>query len=198
MTKRNYLDEILDIDATAIPLLDTNTGNVMVVTAAPGVPVVRKDKPAKDVIIIADKVPESTQDDDMAFARKRMRNIINAAEDAYEQLAELAVETQSPRAYEVLANLLKTTSEAAKDLIGTHKTKAEIHRIQNNNMTNYDRQHTENVNQGTQVHVDQVVFSGTAVELLDELAAIPRPVREVPPEVIEAEVVEEIKEDGNT
>jgi len=102
-----------------------------------------------------------------------MRSVIKVAEEAMNELAVIASDTQQPRAYEVLANLLKTTAEATKELIGTHKTRAEINRLNNTSgLTNYDKeQQNDNINTGNQVNIEKAVFVGTAVDLMDHLDA---------------------------
>lgn len=160
MTK-NILDELLELTEPS----SANTENAAPTTAV----VVRKEP---DPIVIRDDYPVSPQDDDMAFARRKMRNVIAVAEDAMNELAVIASDTQQPRAYEVLANLLKTTAEATKELIGTHKTRAEINRLNNTTgLTNYDRQENDNINTGNQVNIEKAVFVGTAADLMDHLDA---------------------------
>lgn len=163
MTK-NILDELLEL---------TEPSSANTESAAPSrsntAVVVRKEP---DPIVVRDNYPVSPQDDDMAFARRKMRNVIAVAEDAMNELAVIASDTQQPRAYEVLANLLKTTAEATKELIGTHKTRAEINRLNNTTgLTNFDKQESDNINTGNQVNIEKAVFVGTAADLMDHLDA---------------------------
>jgi len=155
----NILDELLGIDIPSV-----NTSNTEVTTQQP-----IKPEAVPDPIVVKDNYPTTTQDDDLAFARRKMRNMIKTGEDAVGELAEIAASTQQPRAYEVLANLIKTTAEATKELIATHKTKAEINRLNNSNMTNFDRDSERSINTGNQINVEKAVFVGTASELLDQI-----------------------------
>lgn len=161
MSVKNLLDELLEID----PKTNANGTNSAVATVTtPKPPAVVKDN-----IVVPDETPSSPQDDDMAYARKKMRKIISVAEDASMELAQIASDTQQPRAYEVLANLLKTTSEATRDLLGTHKTKAEIARLNNaGQMSKFEKFESEHgINTGNQINVEKAVFVGTASDLLD-------------------------------
>jgi len=163
---KNILDELLEINVPA-------TGNTIQQTAN-GKPVAIAIRKEPDPIVVRDNFPISPQDDDMSFARRKMRNVIKVAEDAMSELAIIAADTGQPRAYEVLANLLKTTSEATKELIGTHKTRAEINRLNNagGGLSNYDKENMDsNVNTGNQVNIEKAVFVGTASDLLDHLDA---------------------------
>lgn len=167
----NILDDLLGIDPLPEKKQNTQTSTEVAVTAPVKVP---------DPIVVPDSYPTTTQDDDLAFARIKMRNMIKAAEDAVSELSEIAASTQQPRAYEVLANLIKTTAEATKELVATHKTKAEINRLNNANMTNFDRQNQNgpgSLNTGNQINVEKAVFVGTAADLMDHLDAKKRAVQ---------------------
>jgi hypothetical protein len=161
----NILDDLLGIDPLPGITKSTPSSN----TEVAGAPPVK----VPDPIVVSDSYPTTTQDDDLAFARRKMRNMIKAAEDAVAELSEIAASTQQPRAYEVLANLIKTTSEATKELVATHKTKAEINRLNNANMSNFDKQQAQqgNLNTGNQINVEKAVFVGTAADLMDHLDA---------------------------
>jgi hypothetical protein len=162
---KNILDELLEI---SVPV----TGNTIQQKTTNGQPTAIAIRKEPDPIVVKDSYPVSPQDDDMAFARRKMRNVIKVAEDAMTELAVIASDTQQPRAYEVLANLLKTTAEATKELIGTHKTRAEINRLNNTTgLTNYDKQESDNINTGNQVNIEKAVFVGTAADLMDHLDA---------------------------
>lgn len=159
----NILDDLLGIDPLPEQHTKKTQNTEVAVTTPAKVP---------DPIVVPDSHPTTTQDDDLAFARIKMRNMIKAAEDAVSELSEIAASTQQPRAYEVLANLIKTTAEATKELVATHKTKAEINRLNNANMTNFDRQNQMGpggLNTGNQINVEKAVFVGTAADLMDHL-----------------------------
>lgn len=179
MSANNLLDELLEIAAP----VQSSSSSSSVATEQPSLPV---PVPASarstaiqgmDEIVVPDSTPLSPQDDDIAFARKKMRNIIKAAEDAFNDLANIASETQQPRAYEVLATLLKTTTDATKELIATHKTKAEIKRIEQGGSlinTAYDKNGGSEPMALTQVNqtIEKAVFVGTAPELIEKLSSI--------------------------
>lgn len=177
----NLLDELLEI---AAPLQSPSTPttnneeNLPVVRGATSTAIAGMDE-----ILVPDSAPLSPQDDDIAFARKKMRNIIKAAEDAFNDLANIASETQQPRAYEVLATLLKTTTDATKELIATHKTKAEIKRIEQGGSsinTVFDKNGSSEPMALTQVNqtIQKAVFVGTAPELMEKLSSIQNNIEE--------------------
>jgi hypothetical protein len=171
-TENNLLDEILEITGKQ---QQQDTTDALINGVSSSQP--KNDLtvvPLIDEIKVPDPTPYSPQDDDIAFARKKMRNIIRAAEDAFNELANIANETQQPRAYEVLATLLKTATDATKELITTHKTKAEIKKLESGGSllnTAYDKSSPTSLTQVNQT-IEKAVFVGTATEMMDKLAEI--------------------------
>ena len=54
---------------------------------------------------------------DYEYARQNIYGVIETGANALDQLAQIAAQTQHPRAFEVLANLVKTMVDANKDLL---------------------------------------------------------------------------------
>ena len=61
------------------------------------------------------------QKSDYGEVRGNIKDVIDNSKVAIEGILKVASETDSPRAYEVVSQLLKTASEANKDLIDLHK-----------------------------------------------------------------------------
>ena len=89
--------------------------------------------------------PESTPevdtrvDDDYHYARCNIINAIDKGQEALSNLLNVASSSQHPRSYEVVATLIKTVSEANKDLLQIEKTKKDIQKEdapQNQKVTN--------------------------------------------------------------
>ena len=59
-------------------------------------------------------------------ARKNIKDVIGKGKDALEGLLLLARSTDSPRAYEVVGQLIKTISDVSKDLIDLQKRVKDI------------------------------------------------------------------------
>lgn len=59
--------------------------------------------------------------DDYQFARENLKNLINNANRALDDLSAIAQLSESPRAYEVLSTLMKTMVDANKDLLELQK-----------------------------------------------------------------------------
>lgn len=79
---------------------------------------------AQDAII--DVIPSrnedhQTVDSDYEYARDNLRGLIESGKVAMDNIIFLAKEGESPRAYEVIGQLIKTLSDTNKDLIELSK-----------------------------------------------------------------------------
>ena len=74
----------------------------------------------KKSIITVDK-KEETVDTDFKYARENLYNIIEKGSDALNTLVDVATQTQHPRAFEVVSQLVKTLSDTNKDLLEIQK-----------------------------------------------------------------------------
>lgn len=54
---------------------------------------------------------------DIELARTNIKNIIEQGDDSLKEMINLAKQSESPRAYEVAANLMKTLLDANKDFV---------------------------------------------------------------------------------
>lgn len=92
---------------------------------------------------------------DYSLSRNTFRNLIHSGNLAIDNMTELAKESESPRAYEVLATLIKTVSESTKDLYDLHKKKKDLYEEKLRPMDN--------------ITVDKAVFVGTTADLLAKI-----------------------------
>lgn len=90
-------------------------------------------------------------DADAEFARDNMRNLISNGNRALTELASVANQSESPRAYEVLATMMKNLAEMNKDLLELQKKKKEL---------------TPQSETSKGVNIDKAVFVGSTNELL--------------------------------
>ena len=54
---------------------------------------------------------------DIELAKKNIENIINLGDDAVREMTEIAKQSESPRAFEVVSTLMKTLLDANKDYV---------------------------------------------------------------------------------
>lgn len=100
-------------------------------------------------VVIEDSVNQV--DADAEFARDNMRTLITNGNKALTDLASVANQSESPRAYEVLATMMKNLAEMNKDLLELQKRKRELAP---------QSETTKGVN------IDKAVFVGSTTELL--------------------------------
>ena len=103
------------------------------------------DLPPQPQETVLDKVPskkelqktrEEVLDGDFSDARKNIKELISNGMDALDGIMRVASASDSPRAYEVAALLLKTVTEMNKDLMTVHEKAENIQKEKNTIITN--------------------------------------------------------------
>ena len=113
---------------------------------------IKLETPKQDVVIVSDTNPVES---DAEFARKNIRNLIDKGSHAIDDLLQVAKHSESPRAYEVAANLIKNLSDLNKDLLEVQKRKKDLVVEKSSNGVN----------------VDKAVFVGSTAELMKLIKA---------------------------
>ena len=93
----------------------------------------------KEILQQADVIIESADavDDDFEYARKNLRDVIERGQEAISGIMMIAREGESPRAYEVISQLINTIASANKDLLDLSKKYKDINsEVKNENTTN--------------------------------------------------------------
>lgn len=98
-----------------------------------------------------DSTMDNDLDDDYAAARKNLKDLVNKGNHAIEHLLAIATDTEHPRAFEVVATLIKNTAEANEKLLAIQK---ETRAMKGMNKSN-----------NTGVTVDKAIFVGSTSEL---------------------------------
>lgn len=118
------------------------------------------ETPKQEIIttpVVYETTPEEDQQEDYNLSRRTFRDLINKGNSAIEDLTDLAKESESPRAYEVLATLMKTVSDATKDLYDLQKKTKELKKFDDKGKP------AENIT------VEKAVFVGSPAELLAKM-----------------------------
>ena len=71
-------------------------------------------------------VLKAQKNDDYEYARQNLYDIIEKGNDALEHIVDIAKQSESARAFEVVTNLIKTMAETNKDLLALAKTKKDL------------------------------------------------------------------------
>lgn len=112
--------------------------------------------PKKEVTLEVINTPHEDGDveADYNLSRKTFRDLINKGNMAMENLTDLAKESESPRAYEVLATMMKTIADTTKDLYDLQKKTKDLKGARRDEST---------------VTVEKAVFVGTPSDLLKRI-----------------------------
>jgi len=99
---------------------------------------------------IKPNVDSGAKDDDIDYnyARENYYNLIERNQDAVEEMLEIAKQSEHPRAFEVVGQLIKSGLDANKELMALHKTKKEL-----------------SIEKGPTQVTNQAVFVGSTAEL---------------------------------
>ena len=91
---------------------------------------------------------------DFQYARENLYNLIERGQDGLEELLEIAKQSQHPRAFEVVGQMIDKLANTNKELLNLHKTKKDI-----------------KVEKGGPTSVNNNLFVGSTAELQKMLKA---------------------------
>jgi hypothetical protein len=97
-------------------------------------------------------------EDDYNVARNKLNELIGTSQKALEGMLNVALASDSPRAYEVVGQLIKTTGDTAKDLLDLQARKKKVLQDDNKKAQQIDTQ-------------NNIIFSGSTQDLLKALKA---------------------------
>ena len=63
---------------------------------------------------------------DIEYSREKMKELIDQSSEAINQMMALASESEHPRAFEVLSNMIKDASQMSQDLVKLQKVRKDI------------------------------------------------------------------------
>ena len=109
-------------------------------------------KAANEIVPLETKTKQEDQEDDYQLARQTLRDLVSTNHEVLGELVQLAKQSEHPRTFEVVGQLVKTQSEVAKDLLNLHKQQKDIQG---------DKGSANKV--GTQ---NNIVFAGSTSELM--------------------------------
>jgi hypothetical protein len=118
-------------------------------------------------VIVAES-PQIVKDakDDYDFARNNLHNLLSKGNKLLEGMSDLCSESDSPRAFEVAGNLIKTLVEGTRELMTLQKDIRDVEKKNSPDITPVTIENAEEVNQ---YHLE-----GTTMEMLEALNEIRR------------------------
>ena len=78
-------------------------------------------QPMEGEVVPVEKKVNPEMENDFKYARENLYNIIERGTDALNGIVDLAQQSQHPRSFEVVADLVRTLSTANKDLLDLQK-----------------------------------------------------------------------------
>jgi len=84
------------------------------------------EKNASIPLTSASGEPKDDIKDDYEFSRETYRSLVTKSNEAIEQMLNLAMQSEHPRAFEVLSNMLKNTSDMTDKLMELQKRKKDM------------------------------------------------------------------------
>jgi hypothetical protein len=119
--------------------------------------VVPTQKPSLPVIIQPEISTGDDIEDDYIKARKKLSALIDQGQEAIDGMLNVAKGSDSPRAYEVVGQLIKTTADTAKDLMDLQARKKKL-QVEDDKPQKIETQ-------------NNIIFSGSTQDLLKALKA---------------------------
>jgi hypothetical protein len=111
--------------------------------------------PPKQVEVINTPHEDDDIKADYNLSRRTFRSLIDKGNAAMENLTDLAKESESPRAYEVLATMMRTIADTTKDLYDLQKKTKDLKGEEKKEQPN--------------VTVEKAVFVGSPSDLLKKI-----------------------------
>jgi hypothetical protein len=87
-------------------------------------PLVVEEQKEEELPVVVEEKSDAEQD--FELARKNLQELAKKGNKALDELIMLAKNSEHPRAYEVVATLIKTLADTNKDLLETRKRKIDI------------------------------------------------------------------------
>ena len=124
--------------------VDNRIDEILEITSLVPTPEIKPEPTSR----IKPKIDGKDDDIDYNYARENYYNLIERNQDAVEEMLEIAKQSEHPRAFEVVGQLIKSGLDANKELMALHKTKKEL-----------------SIEKGPSQVTNQAVFVGSTAEL---------------------------------
>jgi hypothetical protein len=137
-----------------LSILTALENNLPAKPALPSAPAVMTPAPEKEELV-------SDSEEDYKFARKKLKTLIQKAENSLDRLIIVADEAEHPRAFEVLTGMLQATSDMTDKLMDLQKKRKEL----------IIGKKAEDAPTSQQPATNVAVFVGTTSDLQKQLAS---------------------------
>lgn len=143
---KEALNTIFDVE----PIIDPSTPSTEMVPVVEVLPATTATTPTEE-----DEAERHARED-FAFSRGALKSVATESQNTLHRAVDVANQTDTPRSFEAVGDLVRATLEAHRELQSLHKTAAEIRLATKTAQTPV-----------SQVNIDRgIVFNGTPDELL--------------------------------
>lgn len=112
--------------------------------------------------VIQTVAPSETVDIDFNLARQNITHITEKGQLALDMVVDLAIASEHPRAFEVVAQMMSALSSANKDLMSLHVQRESLNKINSNDTPSHSSSEPSVVN--------NIIFNGSTKELQEILS----------------------------
>lgn len=174
-TNKKKLEEILDVAAEELieveqedlPFKNNIPKNIIAITPEQITKEIETVRPQPEQV----EIHESTEANDFEFTRNTLFKLLQKASIVTDGILNLCQEMEHPRTYEVAGQLIKTTSEVAKDFYALRKTQVDLKKAKvPGDDIPPDLGSTNQVSGG-----DTYILTGTTTEILDAIRKTKEP-----------------------
>lgn len=100
---------------------------------------------------------DKDRDNDFEYTRDTLYDLINKGREGVEEMIEVARQSEHPRAYEVLAKLIKDTADTSGQLMDLHRKDVQLNKIENPNAPQQIGQTTNNLFVGSTTELQRLL-----------------------------------------
>lgn len=122
------------------------------------------DRPKQGSIVVYQSEEDTSIRSDANFAKKNIRDLLETGKETLEDLIELAKVSESPRAYEVVATLMRQMADMNSQLLDLYKKESDASIKKD--------VPGEAPPQGSLTQINNTIFVGTTTELTKALERI--------------------------
>ena len=127
--------------------------------------------PKEEIVPVAEEKPEKNQqlkaeaEEDYEFARENIRKLINTSIDAVDLMHNLTIDSEHPRAGEVLGNLIKQSADMNNQLLQLNKQRKELVIDDSENNKSVGNTTNNSIFVGTTAELQKLLKQNTTIDI---------------------------------
>lgn len=106
-------------------------------------------------------------EDDYEFTRNKLKDIIEKGSEAFDDMIQVAKESEHPRAYEVLSSMMKNMADISEKLIDVNKKQKDLTKVEDNQEQLAHGQTTNNVFIGSTAELQKMLADTVKEDIIN-------------------------------